>query len=510
MALAVQTHDIAVRVPTRADTHQFDVTHGSRALMAAEAQLVDAASRLLNVARAAVADMRGGDLYGLTISLDSTLQSDLGLDSLARVELLHRVEDAFHVRLADHIFASAVTLRDLLVAIERPGVVIEGQVQSALRAAVAEPAPHSAATLIEVLRWHLERHPAANAITLILSDGERSITHGMMWERALLLCGALQARGIVAGETIALMLPTGEDYFTAFMGVLLCGCVAVPIYPPAGAAQLEEHIRRHAKLLANARVVALLTDPSVHRVGRLLQANVPGVRRVETVEDLVAEGTVGRIVHVAGDSLALLQYTSGSTGDPKGVMLAHTQLLANIRAMGRAIHVESSDVLVSWLPLYHDMGLIGAWFGTLYFGIPLILMSPLMFLSRPERWLWGIHRHRGTLSAAPNFAYDLCTARIRDADIAGLDLSSWRVAFSGSEAVLPQTLDRFQTRFAACGFRPEAFAPVYGLAECAVGLTFPPLGRGPLIDRINRAAFTNRGEAQPTNADDPNALRFVS
>ncbi len=471
----------------------------------------DNPSRLIGVARSAIAELRGGDLYGLKVSLDSTLQSDLGLDSLARVELLHRVEEAFQVQLPDEAFAAAATLRDLLAAIERAGPQMassQGARTETLAATRTEPAPVTATTLIDVLQWHVERH--SPGITVVSADGESPITHAMLWETALALCGALQARGIISGETVALMLPTGADYFTAFIGVLLCGCVPVPIYPPAEPAQLEEHVRRHAKLLRNARVVAMLTDHSVHRLGRLLQANVPCLRRVETVAALVGEGIVGKLAPAAGNSLALLQYTSGSTGDPKGVMLTHAQLLANIRAMGRALRIESTDVLVSWLPLYHDMGLIGAWLGTLYFGIPLIVMSPLTFLSRPERWLRAIHQHRGTLSAAPNFAYELCVKRIKDADITGLDLSSWRVAFSGSEAVLAETLDRFHCRFGPYGFHREALTPVYGLAECAVGLSFPPLARGPVIDRIIREAFTGSGEARPAAAEDSNPLLFVS
>jgi acyl carrier protein len=473
----------------------------------------DYSSRLLDVARSAASELRGGEGGNLRISLDSTLQNDLGLDSLARVELLHRIEEAFQVRLRDETFASATTLRDLLTAVEGAGPrsTVPRAATSGIRTAKApEPAPDSAATLIEVLKWHVEQRPTATAITIVAVDGERSITYAALWTQALALCCALQSRGVVAGEAIALMLPTGADYFTAFMGVLLCGGVPIPIYPPAQASQLEEHVRRHARILQNARAVALLTDRSARRLGRLLQAHVPQLRRVETVAALVNERQAGTPANVGTDSLALLQYTSGSTGDPKGVMLTHAQLLANIRIIGRTIRVASTDLFVSWLPLYHDMGLIGAWFGTLYFGVPLVVMSPLTFLSRPERWLWAIHNHRGTLSAAPNFAYELCVGRIREADLAGLDLSSWRVAFNGAEAVLPETLERFCGRFERYGFRREAMTPVYGLAECAVGLAFPPLARGPVIDRVARETFTRSGEARPADTNDPNPLRFVA
>lgn len=174
----------------------------------------------------------------------------------------------------------------------------------------------------------------------------------------------------------------------------------------------------------------------------------------------------------------MLQYTSGSTGSPKGVVLTHAHLLANIRAMGRAIGASSGDVFVSWLPLYHDMGLIGAWLGSLYFGCRLILMPPTAFLGRPVRWPQAVHQYHGTLSAAPNFGYELAARRVTDDELKSLDLSSLRVTFNGAEPVCPETLERFRRRFAPRGFRPQAMTPVYGLAEAGVVLTFPTLGRG--------------------------------
>ena len=196
-----------------------------------------------------------------------------------------------------------------------------------------------------------------------------------------------------------------------------------------------------------------------------------------------------------GDDLALLQYTSGSTGRPKGVMLTHANLLANIRAFGEALALRSDDFGVSWLPLYHDMGLIGAWLGSLYYAAPVAILSPLHFLARPEDWLWAIHRYRATLSAAPNVAFELCLRKVDDADIAGLKLGSLRMVMNGAEAVSPDTVRNFTRRFSSCGLRERAVAPVYGLAECAVGLAFPPPDRVPIIDRVERRALTERGEA---------------
>jgi 1-acyl-sn-glycerol-3-phosphate acyltransferase len=196
------------------------------------------------------------------------------------------------------------------------------------------------------------------------------------------------------------------------------------------------------------------------------------------------------------------------------VILTHSNLLANIRAIGEAIEVRPDDAAVSWLPLYHDMGLIGAWLLPLYFGLPLAVLSPLAFLNRPERWLWAVHHHRATLGAGPNFAYELCVRRIADRDIEGLDLSSWRLALNGAEPVNPETLERFAERFARYGLRREALLPVYGLAEASLAVTIPPLGREPRVDRIERTAFEREGRAVPAapgaRPDDPNVAAFVS
>jgi 1-acyl-sn-glycerol-3-phosphate acyltransferase len=211
-----------------------------------------------------------------------------------------------------------------------------------------------------------------------------------------------------------------------------------------------------------------------------------------------------------GSATALIQYTSGSTGDPKGVVLSHANLLANIRGIGRAVAASSTDIFVSWLPLYHDMGLIGAWLGCLYYGAPLYAMSPLAFLARPQNWLWAIHHFRGTISAAPNFAFELCLSKINDSDVKGLDLGSLRFVANGAEPVSVDTLRRFIDRFAAYGFQSGAMAPVYGLAENAVAVTLPPPGRPPIIDRVNRVALSTRGIAEPARPDDANAIELVA
>ena len=450
-------------------------------------------------------------------TLDSLLDRELGFDSLGRVELLARIERALDISLPELVLTTAETPRDLLRAALQAGMPS----RAARMAPAPEPvardetgaAPDSATTLLEMLDWHVQAHPARPHIYLVTETGaEEEITCIGLHKGASAVAAGLRERDLRPGQTVAIMLPTGREYFFCFYGVLMAGGIPVPIYPPMRASQIEEHLRRHGRILANAGVVMLITFAEAKPVARLLRLQVEGLRAVVSAAELGATPAPATGISSAmqGQDIAMLQYTSGSTGNPKGVMLTHANLLANIRAMGVATRARSDDVFVSWMPLYHDMGLIGAWLGSLYHAIPLVVMSPLTFLTRPERWLWAIHRHRATLSGAPNFGYELCLRRIEDRDLEGLDLSSWRMAFNGAEPVSPDTLARFHERFARYGFRRETMAPVYGLAESSVGLAFPPPGRAPIVDRVQREPFMLDGKALPAAADDAHALRFVA
>ncbi len=448
------------------------------------------------------------------VELDTQLERDLGLDSLGRIELLLRLEQRFNVAVPEESALDAQTPRELLAALEQTtGAAAVSpplpQRQTAAGSRRMQP-PHHAATLVEALDWHAEGNPDGTYVQ-IYDDGDavQPISYQALRSGAELVAGGLRERGIEPGDCVAIMLPTGADFFFAYYGILLAAAVPVPIYPPVSRSRLEDHLRRQSGILDNARARILISTDTAKPVGRILKAQLPELNAICTVDELRQTGHAGRVPSRT-DQLALIQYTSGSTGQPKGVMLTHANLLANVRAMGEAARASADDVFVSWLPLYHDMGLIGACFGSLYHGIPLVLMSPLAFIARPQRWLHAIHRHRGTLSAAPNFAYDLCARRLQDEDLQGLDLSSWRLAFNGAEPVHPDTLERFCERFAAYGFSRAAMTPVYGLAEDSVGLAFPPLGRGPRIDRVRRGRFVSGGFAEPAAGDDGHALRFVA
>jgi acyl-CoA synthetase (AMP-forming)/AMP-acid ligase II/acyl carrier protein len=450
----------------------------------------------------------------ISVELDSDLDRDLGLDSLGRAELIQRLDKTFKLRLPGRLMGEAETPRDLLNAMLKVAPAAGG----ARGVATAEPivlpaaaAPKHARTLLESFDYHVRTH--GHRPHILLSQGgetEERISYADLDRTARVVAHRLLERGLAPHDRVAIMLPTEAGFFQAFLGVLMAGGTPVPMYPPFRQAQIESHLRRQAGILRNAEASMLITSPEIRPLAGLLKGLTDCLKRIETIASLSGTGSTAEPQSVTGQSLALIQYTSGSTGDPKGVMLTHSNLLANIRAMAAALEASSADVFVSWLPLYHDMGLIGAWLGCLYYGVPTVIMPPLSFLAEPARWLWAIHRHRATLSAGPNFAFELCVKNVREKEMAGLDLSSLRMLCNGAEPVSPSTLARFTAKFEPHGFKPTALAPVYGLAECAVGLAFPPLGRRPIVDRIDRDALSRDGVARPAQLNGRPTAEFVA
>ncbi len=472
------------------------------------------------------------------LSIHSNLDRDLGLGSLERVELLTRLENAFGVRLPDTLAAEASTAEDLTAAIlESPGApVSEEEGLSGLRASVAtrelaqkaaDSIVEKAETLLDVIRYR-GVHDAGRAHLLITEDDERgehryTLTFGELYTAGQKCADELARRGVPPGGRVSLMLPTSRQFFICYTGILLAGAVPVPIYPPFRADRIEEYAGRQSAILNNAGVCLLLTFRRAEAVAKLLKPRVKSLQDVVEAEKLLeaaekapppAPGALpafisGTRIRKSSD-IALLQYTSGSTGDPKGVVLTHANLLANMRVIAQGVRLGPEDVGISWLPLYHDMGLIGAWLTLLMHGVPLVVMSPLAFLTRPERWLQAMSKHRGTITAAPNFAYELCVRKISDKAMEGVDLSSMRVLMNGAEPVNPETLERFANRFGKYGFRRESMLPVYGLAEASLGVTFPPMNRLPRVERVDREAFATQGRAVPASEENENAIAFVS
>ncbi|MDR3484795.1 MAG: AMP-binding protein [Bradyrhizobium sp.] len=443
----------------------------------------------------------------------SRIERDLGIDSLARAELILRIERAFHVHLPAQTIGEAETVDDLVRALEQAGPALEHTAFAASPAAglPAVPAANEARTLIEALEWHAARHADRLHLTVLQDEAAvlGALTYGELAAGARRVAKGLIARDVSPGDRVGVMLPTSIEFFVVFFGILYAGAIPVPIYPPMRLSQIEEHLRRQTGILRNAGACMLITMEEGRQLAGFLGNLVERLHTVTTVAQIEASAKPVTLPQLKDASAtALIQYTSGSTGDPKGVVLSHANLLANIRAMGTTMDASSADVFVSWLPLYHDMGLIGAWLGCLHYAARLYVMSPLSFLIRPQSWLWAMHRYRATFSASPNFGFELCVAKIADDDLTGLDLSSLRMVANGAEPVSVQTLRKFTERFGRYGFPAQAMAPVYGLAECSVGLAFPPLGRIPIVDRVNRDQLSMYGIAEPAGLADPAVLEI--
>jgi len=358
------------------------------------------------------------------------------------------------------------------------------------------------ATLASLLRSRAAELGEKTAF-VFLADGEAEggrLTYAELDGRARAIASVLR-ESLAPGDRVLLLYPPGLEFIAAFFGCLYAGVIAVPAYPP----RLND--RSQARLRAIARDAepraALTTGAILHAAtaeGSGFLARVPALAAVRWIATDALEGSAAEIPEPDPASVAFLQYTSGSTSTPKGVMVTHANLLHNERMIGEAFRQDESSVVVGWLPLYHDMGLIGNVLQPLYAGGSCVLMAPVAFLQKPLRWLQAIDRWRGTTSGGPNFAYELCLRKIGDTEKAGLDLSSWSLAYNGAEPVRAETLERFAEAFATCGFRPEAFFPCYGLAEATLFVSGGVAGAVPRVARVDAAAL-ERNEARPAVRD---------
>jgi len=357
-------------------------------------------------------------------------------------------------------------------------------------------------TFVSVLAARAEREPGRPAFTY-LGDGEHEsarLTFGDLDRRAREIAGALQARGL-AGERVLLLYPPGLDYIEAFFGCLYAGAIAVPAYPP-DPMRLQRSVPRLEAIGRDAACGAVLTTQTIHQLSRAVVDAAPHLKTIPWIasDQLTGPASDWHTPAVTTDSVAFLQYTSGSTGQPRGVVLTHANLLHNQLLIRQAFHIGPDTKAVSWLPLYHDMGLIGTVLQPVFAGAHVHLMSPLAFLQRPLRWLQAITTHRASCSGGPSFAFELCVRKITPAERRALDLSCLKVAFCGAEPVRAATLDAFAETFASCGFRREAFHPTYGLAEATLMATGGHArGAGPKVRSFATAAL-NRGDVVPAPA----------
>lgn len=326
------------------------------------------------------------------------------------------------------------------------------------------------------------------------SEREEAMPWAEVHRRAQRTAAGLRRLGVAVGDRVAILLPTSPAFMEAFFGTLLAGAVPVPLYPPVRLGRLEEYHRSTARMLELTGAAVVLTDLKVKLLlGAAVEAARPrlGCRTV----DEVSRGDDMLSVSVPPEALGLIQFSSGSTVAPKPVALTHAALMAQVAALEAASPLSPGalPVGVSWLPLYHDMGLIGCLLTALYYPGSLVLLPPEAFLARPGLWLRALSRHKAFISPAPNFAYGLCLKRVKDEELKGVDLSGWKHALNGAEPVSLETLRRFVDRFERYGFSPSALRPVYGLSEAALAVTFPPGGRGPRSLGVDAGVLAREG-----------------
>lgn len=344
--------------------------------------------------------------------------------------------------------------------------------------------------LVDLLKYR-GKNQAEQTAYVFLDDGEvegSRLTYGQLWQEVQLIAAQLQASGL-AGERALLLYPPGLDYITAFFGCVVASVIAVPAYPP----RPNQNLQRLQAIVNDARPRAVLSTVALSETikgGLAQEEDLKKLLYITTDQMEPQHSEAWQEIEVDEDSIAFLQYTSGSTGQPKGVMVSHRNLLHNQQVIQQGFgHTAEHSSVVGWLPLFHDMGLIGNVLQPLYVGIPCILMSPVSFLQQPVRWLQAISRYRASTSGGPNSAYDLCVRKITEEQKKTLDLSCWQRAFNGAEPVRAETLKRFATAFADCGFRSEAFYPCYGMAETTLMISGSRSVRPPLLKDVDLAAL---------------------
>jgi acetylornithine/succinyldiaminopimelate/putrescine aminotransferase/acyl-CoA synthetase (AMP-forming)/AMP-acid ligase II/predicted amino acid dehydrogenase/acyl carrier protein len=357
-------------------------------------------------------------------------------------------------------------------------------------------------SLLHLLRSRAVDNHGDRAYTFVSGGTEAdSLTFSQLEERARAIGARLQQLG-AKGERALLLYPQGTDYITAFYGCLAAGTVAVPGYPP----RMNRNLSRFESIVADARPKVALTTESVYRqISERFDEN-PAWKRIEwlVTSDVQNEEAAGWVdPNVGRDTLAFLQYTSASTSAPKGVMVTHGNILHNQALMRIGVRHTDETIIVSWLPLFHDMGLIGVVLASLYNASPCYLLAAVDFLKKPRLWLEAITRYRATFSGGPDFAYQLCVDSIPVEERAGLDLSSWDMAFNGSEPVRAETMRNFKKGFAACGFRPQAMFAAYGLAEHTLFVSATDAGPQP----FSRMSLEQR---HPRQANSESSAEVVS
>lgn len=366
-------------------------------------------------------------------------------------------------------------------------------------------------TFLDALERQVACAPQKRAFTYLGDESApQQITYEALQTRARAIAFQL-SRTLQPGDRAVLLYPAGLAFIEAYLGCLYAGVIAVPLFPPP-ASRVEKSARRLLSIFRSASPGAVLSLSSMREVeamrGMLPQGEL--LRWIHTDQLTDQAATLWRRPAITGDSVAFLQFTSGSTGAPKGVMVTHQNLIACHEMIARAFAITAEDVFCHWLPLYHDMGLIGHTLAPIQIGAEVYFMSPLDFLHRPARWLQAMSRVRGTVAAAPNFGYELCVRRVTEEESAGLDLSPWTRALNGAEPVSDTTMRRFVARFAGNGFRASYFRPCYGLAEATLLVSGTTHDEAPRVLTVDRAQLAQHRAVASTGPDETCARLVAS
>lgn len=367
-------------------------------------------------------------------------------------------------------------------------------------------------TLVQMLSDKARQHPDRIAFTFL--EGLRrpgpTLTFAQLDRRARAIAAMLQREGL-AKERVLLVYPSGLDFVAAFFGCAYADAIAVPAYPP-DPRRLKRTLPRLVSIIENCGASALLTTQMLKNLGLSMISMAPSLGELRWLaSDAVPDSQADdwRAPNQTTDDIAFLQYTSGSTATPRGVMVTHANIIANEAQMQQVGDHTESSTTVSWLPLYHDLGLLGGVVHPIFLGAHGVLLSPMTFLEKPLSWLAAISDYRATASAAPNFAFDLAARRISEPERQSLDLSSWRMALMGGEPIRAATLGRFAQAFANCGFRPETYFPGYGLAEATLAVSSGRLGIAPNVLQVDSEAL-GRGQIVLDDSSDESTRSFVS
>ena len=323
--------------------------------------------------------------------------------------------------------------------------------------------------------------------------------------------GALQSLGLKKGDRVALILPQNEDFVIAFLGAIRAGIIPAPIYPPLGLGQLHGYLENTRHIVAKSGARVLITSKQIKALLGTVQEGCPALQKLVAIDDVRDLQETLKPVEITLDDPCFIQFTSGSTSRPKGVVLTHRNLAANMKCiMFDGLRVNKQDVGVSWLPLFHDMGLIGFVLSPIMNDVPVVFLPPLTFLKRPATWLQAITRYKGTITYAPNFAFALCVKRIKGKDLDGIKLDTIRVAGCGAEPIRPENLENFAKVFGEQGFRSLALLPSYGMAESSLAVAFTELEEGMKTLSVDGERLWAEGEAFVVEATNEAAIPLVS